>query len=112
MESRRLGRSALQKMATNIKKKKKKLHALAYEALVNCVKGHELRRISVMETAHDMWVLLDQAYGRKSSMRLTTAQLELRKLVKQPTYFHAGIHKRHGNRDNVGLKDSGKSRVQ
>ena len=29
-------------------------NTLACEALVNCVKGHELRHISVMENAHDM----------------------------------------------------------
>ena len=60
-------------------------NTLACEALVNCVKGHELRHISIMENAHDIWTLLDQTYGRKSFMRLATAQLELRKLLKQPT---------------------------
>ena len=63
----------------------RRCNTFACVTLVNCVKGHKLRHISVIENAHDMWALLNQAYGKKSSMQLITAQLELRKLVKQST---------------------------
>jgi hypothetical protein len=46
---------------------------LACEAVINCIKGHELRRISQLDNVYEIWKTLEQAYGRKSSMRLTTA---------------------------------------
>ena len=56
---------------------------LACEALINCVKGHELCRISLLDNAHEIWNTLELVYGRKSSMHLTTAQRQIRLLARQ-----------------------------
>ena len=55
---------------------------LACEALINCVKGHELQRISQMDNAHEIWKTLETAYGRKSSIRLATAKRQIQLLSK------------------------------
>lgn len=58
---------------------------LACESLVNCVKGHELRRISTMENANEMWEALNLAYGEANSLRASTARKLISTLVYNPT---------------------------